>query len=228
MSITFHPQPDLLLKFASGNLDPAYCSIIEVHNSFCSGCANMIEQFEQLGGTHLEESMPMSMQTSFSEMMQKLDEQNNQYAATEETQTQSSSKKLSSVKDILSFAKRPSIQKSRWIPITKRISDIRVDITDPGYTARLIQLKAGTRVPMHTHQGEEVTVVLKGAFRDDLGLYKAGDFIIRNSSHKHMPYAESDCICFAITNAPLHYTGFLGPVINWFNARFDKKHYAQH
>jgi len=174
--------------------------------------------------------MPTSVETSFSDLMEKIETPVN--ASLESSQNliegvsvSKASKHPSSVSDILKFAKRSSVKQRPWVNITKSISDIRVDIEDPKYNSHLIQIKAGTKVPMHTHEGEEITVVLKGNFKDDFGSYKPGDFIIRNGMHKHTPYAETDCICFAITDAPLHYTGLFGPVINWFNARFENKYY---
>jgi len=231
MSINFHPHTDLLLNYAGGNLEPAYRSVIEVHTSFCAGCADVVEQFEQLGGNVLLNAQPISVDTSLAELMDKIEAESAELTAESVNKTVSiveaeQNSQPKTVKDILSYAKLSSVKNKRWIPITKSISDIRVDISDRNYNAHLIQIKAGTHVPMHTHHGEEVTVVLKGSFRDDFGTYKAGDFIIRDASHRHKPYAETDCVCYAITNEPLHYTGFFGPLINWFNARFEKKYYG--
>jgi len=83
----------------------------------------------------------------------------------------------------------------------------------------LIKIKGGSKVPNHTHKGTEVTVVMSGAFKDGYGEYSVGDFLIRDSSISHSPSADVDCICLAVTDAPLHYTGMFGPLINWFASR---------
>jgi len=122
--------------------------------------------------------------------------------------------------------KHNALQKGKWIQVARGISDQKVNIKDKQYTSRLIHIKAGTKIPSHTHHGEEITVVLKGSFSDEYGTYKPGDFLLRDGAYQHSPYADSDCICYAISDAPLHYTGFFGPIFNWFNNRFEKKYYS--
>ena len=43
---------------------------------------------------------------------------------------------------------------------------------------RLIRLAAGKRVPRHTHEGHELTVVIEGGFRDEQGHHLRGDLVI--------------------------------------------------
>ena len=71
--------------------------------------------------------------------------------------------------------------------------------------------------PKHTHIGSEITVVLEGQFSDKDGTYKSGEFMVKDSSVEHQPLAGIEgCICLAITDAPLKFTGTFGPIINWW------------
>lgn len=81
-----------------------------------------------------------------------------------------------------------------------------------GCKASLFRLPAGQGVPHHTHHGTEMTLVLKGAFSDGSGHYGVGDVSIADDSVDHRPVADADedCICFAVTDAPLRLTGPLG------------------
>jgi len=224
MSIKFHPQHETLLNYTGGNLSPAYMSVIEVHTKFCSGCANLVSQLEKLGGMAIDSQPATIVETSFDQLMQLVSEQ--------ETRKESLTPhhEQSPLKHIMQYAKYPAQKamqdKSRWINVVRGIKDQKINIDDEKYRSRLMFIKAGTKIPAHTHTGEEVTVVLKGSFSDDFGQYQAGDFIVRDGSHEHSPYADTDCICYAITDAPLHYTGLFGPVIKWFNQRFEEKHYG--
>lgn len=78
-----------------------------------------------------------------------------------------------------------------------------------GCEANLLWIKPGRKMPSHTHEGSEITLVLDGAFSDVNGRYGRGDIAIADDSIDHRPIAENDrpCICFAVTDAPLKLTG---------------------
>jgi putative transcriptional regulator len=88
----------------------------------------------------------------------------------------------------------------------------------PGYRTRLIKVRAGKAVPQHSHQGSELTLVLEGAFRDETGRYGRGDVAIADDTVDHKPMAEPgmDCLCLAVTDAPLRLTGPFGRLLNPF------------
>jgi putative transcriptional regulator len=74
-------------------------------------------------------------------------------------------------------------------------------------TVRLLKIPAGAAMPDHGHNGTELTLVLKGAFRDDGGRFGRGDIEIADEDLHHTPIAEDgeDCICLAATDAPLRF-----------------------
>ena len=55
-----------------------------------------------------------------------------------------------------------------------------------------------------------MTLVLQGGFSDDSGSYGVGDFTFRSGSDRHSPraFADEDCICLAVLDAPLRFTGW--------------------
>lgn len=79
-------------------------------------------------------------------------------------------------------------------------------------------IKPGRQMPSHTHEGTEVTLVLKGGFSDTYGHYRRGDIAIADGEVDHQPRADEDedCICFAVTDAPLRLTGPLGRMLRIF------------
>ncbi|MDB5569233.1 MAG: Transcriptional activator (Anti-sigma factor) protein [Hyphomicrobiales bacterium] len=90
-----------------------------------------------------------------------------------------------------------------------------------GGDASLIHVRAGRRLPKHTHEGAELTLVLTGAFSDVQGRYGRGDIAIADGSIEHSPHVESDadCICFAVTDAPLRLTSPVGRFIEKYVLR---------
>jgi putative transcriptional regulator len=90
-----------------------------------------------------------------------------------------------------------------------------------GCEANLLWIKPGRKMPSHTHEGSEITLVLDGAFSDSNGRYGRGDIAVADDSIDHRPIAESDrpCICFAVTDAPLKLTGSYSQMFSDFLGR---------
>lgn len=86
------------------------------------------------------------------------------------------------------------------------------------FRTTLLRLKAGRRVPRHTHDGQELTVVLEGAYSDGVGHFARGDLSIADGSIDHQPMADpdGDCLCLAVTDAPIRLTGPIGRFLNPF------------
>ena len=81
--------------------------------------------------------------------------------------------------------------------------------------AVLYWINPGRVMPSHTHDGSEVTLVLRGGFSDPTGHYRRGDIAIADSDLDHHPRADEDedCICFAVIDAPLRLTGTVGRIV---------------
>lgn len=96
----------------------------------------------------------------------------------------------------------------RWRFKLPGVKEYRVAETESG-EAILYWVKAGRALPQHTHEGDEFTLLLKGGFTDPLGHYRRGDIAIGDDELDHTPVADrdEDCICFAVTDAPLRLTG---------------------
>lgn len=87
-----------------------------------------------------------------------------------------------------------------------------------GCEVSLLRIDGGKAMPVHTHHGSEITLVLQGAFSDQNGTYRVGDIAYADDEINHKPVAESGepCICFAVVDAPLELTGPIGRLVNPF------------
>jgi putative transcriptional regulator len=56
-----------------------------------------------------------------------------------------------------------------------------------------------------------MTLVLQGAFRDNRARFARGDVEIATEADAHTPVAEDgeDCICLAVTDAPLRFSAMM-------------------
>jgi putative transcriptional regulator len=72
---------------------------------------------------------------------------------------------------------------------------------------KLLRIGAGRAMPEHGHGGEEITLVLKGAYRDHMGRFGAGDVADLDEDIEHKPVVEQDgdCICLVATERPTRF-----------------------
>ena len=105
-----------------------------------------------------------------------------------------------------------------WQRLGMGASQLLIPTDDEGVTARLLRIPAGRPVPEHSHRGVELTLVLSGAYTDTTGLYGCGDFQEADAALEHQPHAiaEEDCICLAITDAPLRFKSLAARIVQPF------------
>ncbi|WP_421789670.1 ChrR family anti-sigma-E factor [Hyphobacterium sp.] len=95
----------------------------------------------------------------------------------------------------------------------------RIELISEGDAkAELLRIEPGHGSPSHTHEGNEFTLVLAGAFSDGIGRYAKGDLCAVDGDTTHRPIAEPGETCFAlaVTDGSLKFTGPLGAVQRLF------------
>ncbi len=107
-----------------------------------------------------------------------------------------------------------SLKDVPWRTLLPGVKEYRIEDNEQG-EATLYWIKGGRKMPFHTHEGSEYTLVLKGAFSDLNGHYARGDIAIADADVDHRPIADAgeDCFCFAVTDAPLKLTGPIGRIV---------------
>ncbi len=136
--------------------------------------------------------------------------------ATEEASFERTSSKVSGlVPDPISILVGDDLSKMKWRSVMPGLKEFR--LPDRGECqASMVWVKAGRAMPSHTHEGTEITLVLKGGFTDTSGHYCRGDLAIADSDIDHRPRADEgeDCICFVVNDAGLRLTG---PLARWIH-----------
>ncbi|NVJ61982.1 MAG: cupin domain-containing protein [Gammaproteobacteria bacterium] len=210
MSCNHHPAVESLLQHASGKTSGLQHLMIRLHCKVCDHCDKVVTEFESLGGETLESLSDTPLQVGAFQALMKRIQSNAD--VTEVDSNRSDYAHL--IEKIL--GREGKADKLNWHWRTKRFAEIPLPTEDKGFDAKLIYFKKGMKVPRHTHRDKEYTLVLSGAFSDDSGEYKRGDYVYKTSHDEHSPVATSDCICLAVTTQPLKFTGTFGPVLNWF------------
>ena len=71
----------------------------------------------------------------------------------------------------------------------------------------LLRIRPGHKVPDHGHGGTELTLILRGAYSDEIGQFSRGDIADLDESISHTPMAVGDeeCICLVANDAPTRF-----------------------
>lgn len=208
-SARHHPKTQTLADFAAGRMDEAMAIVIATHAAHCPACSEAIADFETLGGLCLETVAPVEMaQDALEKILARADASAN--IIIPET---TSSGAMPENRLPLSAYLKDGIDGVRWRPVAPGLA--QSVIPAQGYrkgVLRLLKIAPGTIVQRHTHKGSELTLLLRGAYRDEIGEFSAGDLADLDASHTHSPEAigEEACICLIATAAPLAFKTITG------------------
>lgn len=82
---------------------------------------------------------------------------------------------------------------------------------------RLLRAKPGAKVPQHTHEGPEMTLVMQGSLMDGGIVYHAGDVAVNDEDDDHRPEIVGDevCYCLIVQKGDLKFTGRFSRILNY-------------
>ncbi|MFZ7093002.1 ChrR family anti-sigma-E factor [Primorskyibacter sp. 2E233] len=202
-SITHHLTDALIMGYSAGTLPEAVNLIVATHVSLCDECRAAVEAHDAVGGGLIEECAPAAVSKDcLSQVMSLIRDEPAPVAA----QVPVDPAIPAPLRDYVGT----SLADVKWRPVGMGVKQA-VLRTSSEATARLLFIPAGTAVPDHGHNGLELTLVLQGAFRDEDGYFRRGDIEVASEAVNHTPIADisEDCICLAVTDAPLRFKGLL-------------------
>lgn len=199
--IKHHLTDDLLMAYAAGSLPEAFDLMVATHLSLCDHCRARAESFDAVGGHVLEEQAEAAQMAEGSLAATMALIANG--APTPKPGRPSCSVLPAPLQDFVGG----DVNAIRWKPIGMGVKQAILPTTREA-TARLLFIPAGTAVPDHSHNGIELTMVLQGAFSDEVDHFARGDVEIADQDLHHTPTADitGDCICLAVTDAPLKFS----------------------
>ena len=215
MLVTKHPTNDMLLDYASGALTPGMTLSVSAHIHFCEECRDRYSELVAVGGDALEMAPKAELAPDALEaVLSKLDDFESQpemvIARPERNLPEDEAKLPDFIKELL-----PD-NGAKWKMLSPALRVSRIPVGEERYELALHKIKAGGKVPAHDHKGLEVTVVLQGSFSDGDGIYREGDFLVRQPGEQHRPTASQNesCICLSVSEAPIRLTGAINKFMN--------------
>lgn len=211
MTFVHHLDDATILAYAAGTLGEALSVAAACHISMCPECRTAVRKAEALGGEILDDLQISEV----SDMCR---------AAT-----------LASLDDRI--AVKPAIVKSdmpspllrllggqdfaqlRWRKKAPGVAVYELPLSKNAKgSLKLVSIAPGMTMLEHGHGGEELTLVLKGAFKDKVGRFSRGDIADLDEDTEHCPIIEEGetCICLYATEAPSHFKTFLGRLLQPF------------
>ncbi len=213
MTVNHHPSEALLLDYVSGTLGETWSLGIATHLALCPTCRRSADVLEAIGGNMLESIKPAEMSDdAAARLMARID-------VRDEAENETN--------DLPRASRSPVLPQPLFGYLGKDLADLKwqrlgmgafqslVPTPEKNITARLLRIPAGRPVPEHTHRGLELTLILSGEFSDATGTYKRGDLQEADETLEHQPCAgpDEDCICLAITDAPLKFRSLAARIV---------------
>ena len=214
MKISHHLPEETLVAYGAGTLSEAWSLLVATHLALCPSCRAEAERIESVGGALLEEIEPAEVaDDAFAHLMQTIDDM-----SAEPVPTRKSRPVPSLLPEPLKSYLGGDLHALKWRRLGKGAFHIPIKTRDGEAKARLLKVPAGQPVPMHGHNGQELTLVLVGAFQTYQGTFARGDIEGADESVEHMPIAApgEDCICLAVTDAPLRFKSLAARLVQPF------------
>lgn len=227
--IKFHPNEEHLFHYVTGDLSPAMLMMVGTHVDMCSQCQRNVQHIEEdlaqkvFGERQLPAEFAAANDSSADDAM----------LATIMAQTpqQTSVVMEKSPSELILEGKRFQLPGTlarnhhrigHWHKLIGQMWRAPVQIAGEDVLT-FIYMAENTRVPEHTHKGNEATLVVNGVFNDETSEYRDGDFVFLDGSVKHTPETrDEDCLTLAALDAPMHFTSGLSRLLNPFSSLFFK------
>ncbi|TMV04811.1 transcriptional regulator [Ruegeria sediminis] len=210
-TIRHHLTDELLMAYSAGTLPEAFSLMVATHLSLCDRCRAQAESYDAIGGCVLEE------QAQGVEMEQDALEATMALIAKGTPRAMPARPACKVLPAPLQDYVGGTVDEIRWRPVGMGVKQAILP-TSRDASARLLFIPAGAAMPDHGHKGMELTMVLQGAFSDEIDRFARGDVEIADPELEHMPVADigEDCICLAVTDAPLRFNSLIPRLVQPF------------
>ncbi len=196
MSPRHHPSDGVIVAYASGTLEPGFGLVVGAHVEQCALCRERVMACEAVSGAALKEIGEVEVAPdALTQVLARLDVQSTAPAKA----------------DTRPLLERLPLKSRKWVAPGVWVAAVD---TPHASNNRIYVLSVGPGMPTarHQHSGAEFCTVLKGAYRDELGVFSAGDFAAAEGDLNHQPMVEGDeaCVCLFATEGRLKPQGLLG------------------
>jgi putative transcriptional regulator len=210
VSLHHHPTEVVLAGYATGALADGPSLAVSAHLDHCAVCRGRVRLFEQVGGALLADTPQAVMaDDALALALARIERP-------ETPRAQAPTPRLPAGVVLTSARARRGVGTRRWVGPGIWVAPVPSNHAD-GWRTYLLCVPPGVAVPHHGHNGPEFTTVLQGAFSDETGLYRPGDFAESGEGLEHHPAVEGDapCVCLISGQGGVRATGILRLIQPW-------------
>ena len=213
MKPTHHLDHSTILAYAAGTLNEAFSVVAASHIAVCPDCRAAVRAAEALGGEMLDALPDMTVSASCRSRTLAALEQATLHRLPLPTPRSEFPAPLARLIEAGSFDDIAWKKKAPGVAMF----DIKLPTQAKGQL-KLLRIGAGRAMPEHGHGGEEITLVLKGAYRDHMGRFGRGDVADLDEDIEHKPVVEQDgdCICLVATERPTRFKSIAARILQPF------------
>ena len=211
MTIVHHLDDATILAYAAGTLGEALSVAAACHISMCPECRTAVRKAEALGGEILDDLQISAV----SDVCR--------------AATFASLYDMVAVKPVIIKGDMPSplqrllggqdFAQLRWRKKAPGVAVYELPLSKNAKgSLKLVSIAPGMTMLEHGHGGEELTLVLQGAFKDKVGRFSRGDIADLDEDTEHCPIIEEGetCICLYATEAPSLFKTWIGRLLQPF------------
>jgi putative transcriptional regulator len=207
LTISHHLDDATILAYAAGTLGEALSIAAATHVSMCPTCLGAVRGAEALGGEILDGLDSAAV----SDICRAATLASLEGGAVRPRPVAQSP--LDRILDGKSFSEL------NWRKMAPGVSFVEIPLSKEAKgSLKLLSIAAGMSMLEHGHGGKELTLVLKGAFKDKVGRFTVGDIADLDEDTEHCPIIEDGetCICLFATEAPTRYKTLVGRLLQPF------------
>lgn len=206
MAISHHPALESLISCSAGAMPEPFAAIMASHIQMCPTCQRELALMQDIGQTLFEGLCPVAVDRPAPVLALRGAEADVAEVQAADVAEHDAADPASDVPAPLRAVLGDSLDKISWRWIAPGVYAHRVALPHPERgTLRLMKVAPGRAIPDHGHVGSEITLVLRGAFHDASGTYRAGDVADMAETDNHAPVADATagCICLIATDGSM-------------------------
>lgn len=211
--ITHHLSDEFLIEYANGSLPTPEALVVGTHLASCTECRDSVETFENISAVLMEDGgVEAVTPDALDAVLAMIDGPAEEEAA---PLIEFDRATLEVIPPVLRSYLGGNLSALDWKRTGRGIEEISLAKQDD-VRISLLRIRAGQKVPSHTHRGDEFTLVLSGSFTDGDAHFGKGDVSLADSAKDHAPVADSGgpCLCLTVRYGAAKLTGPIGRFLN--------------
>ncbi len=217
MTIKNHPDIASLMSCAAGSQPEALAAVVASHLSVCPECTRRVASLERIGEALFDHIEPVALKSSVPAAIARSMEAENPIESPRALDNLGLGK--GEVPAPLRALIGPDLDALPWKRIGPGVWCHTLKLSKQARgNLHLIKVAPGTKLPDHGHGGEEMTLVLRGSYKDTTGHYGVGDVADLDGEIEHAPTtdAQEGCICLIASEKAARFKGVLARLMQPF------------